>query len=51
MHMHGIYVHVYVCTGEMEDGVQGDDPLGTTENDPTLLDDFDPNGKDTLNSR
>ena len=40
---------MYVCTDEVEDGVQDGDALAPTENDPTLLEHFDPNGKDILN--
>ena len=42
-------MHVYVCTDEVEDGIQDGDALAPTEKDPTLLDDFNPNGKDTSN--
>lgn len=38
---------MYVSTDEVEDGVQDSDVLAPTEKYPTLLDDFDPNGKDT----
>ena len=34
-------------TNVLEDHVQGADAQGPTERDPTLLDDFDPDGKNT----
>ena len=40
-----------MCTGEgtvLKGNVQDGDTLGPTERDPTLLDEFDPDGKDAL---
>ena len=40
-----------MCTGEgtaLEGDVQDGDTLGSTERDPILLDEFDPDGKDAL---